>query len=90
MIRLIERSVRRRPVGICYRNVPRSEASEFDTKRIARSQNVVGRNTLVQRSAIFQHGSAEKRRRLISAFAGQGPSSQQNRSCRPLASALTH
>ena len=28
--------------------------------------------------------------RLISAFAGQGPSSQQNRPCRPLASALTH
>ena len=31
-----------------------------------------------------------RRRRLLSAFAGQGPSSRQNRPCRPLASALTH
>jgi adenylate cyclase len=30
------------------------------------------------------------RRRLISAFAGQGPSSQQNRPRRPLASPLRH
>ena len=34
--------------------------------------------------------TTERRRRLISAFAGQGPSSQQNRPRRPLASALTH
>jgi hypothetical protein len=31
-----------------------------------------------------------RRRRLISVFAGQGPSSQPNRPRRPLASALTH